>query len=210
MSRSLVTGEHPKRGPDKSKGGRPSKFEVNEELMQNLRKALLMGAPVMTAATLCGISYDSMRQWVLWAHEDPDSKYGELIKLLHKAIAEWEIRDLSVIDAHVMGRPAQYLQEPMKDKNGTVQLDGNGKPVMQLVRDEEGRPIKIADEIKSDWRAAMTRLERRRPKFWAAKLNASEDSVLSYTSSEKEVGPDAALSFEDRLSMAMKKIEEEY
>ncbi len=209
MSRRLIDGKvgKPKKGSDP--GGRPTKFEIDPELPKKLRQAILIGAPILTAAALHDISYETMRGWVLKGKEDPSSEYGALLKIIQKSIAEWEARDLSVIEAHAVGRPAQYLQQPMRNEAGEVVLGPEGKPLMEYVRDAEGNPILQAAEIKSDWRAAMERLSRRKPRSWAKQLNIDLDAVLTFDNNEREAKPAEALTFEQKIAQAVKELEEE-
>lgn len=209
MTRRLVDGKRPKPKEGSNPGGRPTKFEIKPELIQRLRQAILMGAPVLTAAALNDISYDTMRSWVLKGKEDPSSQYGALIEMINKAIAEWEVRDLSVIEAHAMGRPAQYLQQPVRNNKGDVINGPDGKPLMEYVRDAEGNPILQSAEIKSDWRAAMERLARRKPKSWGRHLNIDLDAVLTFDNKEREVNPKEAMSFEQRIAEAVKELEDD-
>lgn len=214
MSRRLVDGKLPKpkkgsKAEKKMLTGRPTKMEIDPELVKKLRNAILLGAPVLTAAALNDISYETMRSWVLKGKEQPDSEHGALLKVLSKAIAEWEIRDLSTWDAHISGRPAQYLMQPMLNQKGEPIFDREGKPMMEYVRDSEGNPILQASEIKSDWRAAMERMSRRKPRTWAQKLNVDLDAVLTFDNKEKEANPKEALSFEQRIAQAVQELEDE-
>jgi len=208
MSRKLIDGKHPVPRKGANPGGRPTKFEIDPDLVQRLRQAILMGAPVLTAAALNDISYDTMRSWVLKGKENPESEYGALIKILQKAIAEWEIRDLSVLDAHALGRPAEYVQEQVV-VDGKPLFGPDGKPIMRIVTDAEGRPIIKRSEIKSDWRAAMERMARRKPKQWGARLGIDLDAVLTFDNKEKEVNPKEAMTFEQRIAEAVRELEDE-
>jgi DNA-binding transcriptional regulator YiaG len=213
VSRKLVDGTQPKpkskAALDRMHKGRPNKMEIDPDVIKRIRNAILMGAPVITAAALNDISYDTIRAWVLKGKEDPNSEYGALLKVIVKAVAEWEIRDLSTWDHHITGRPAQYLMQPMIDKKGQPIVDKEGKQLMEYVRDAEGNPILQASEIRSDWRAAMERMARRKPRTWATKLNVDLDAVLTFDNKEKEANPKEALSFEQRIALAVKELEDE-
>ncbi len=209
MSRRLVDGKMPKPKPGADPGGRPKKFDIDPDLIKKLRNAILLGAPVITAAALNDISYDTMRAWVLKGKEDPSSEYGALLRVIVKAVAEWEIRDLSVWDSHITGRPAQYLMQPMVNKRGEPLFDKEGKPMMEYVRDKEGNPILQQSEIRSDWRAAMERMSRRKPRSWAARLGLDLDAILTFDNKEKENNPKEALTFEQRIAQAVQELEDE-
>lgn len=209
MSRRLIDGKLPTRPKNAKKGGRPNQLEIDSDLMKRLRSAVLLGAPIVTAAALNDIDYDTMRRWVLVGKEDPASRCGELLRVLQKAVAEYEARDLSVIESHAVGRPAQYLQQQARTPEGTLLFGPDGKPVMEYVKDAEGNVIISQSEIKSDWRAALERLSRRKPRSWAKHLNIDLDAVLTFTNEEREVNPKEALTFEQRIASAVRELEDE-
>lgn len=209
MSRRLVDGQMPKPKEGSNPGGRPTRFEIDQKLMTNLRNAILIGAPVLTAAAFNDVSYETMRSWVIKGKENPDSEYGELLRMISKAIAEWEIRDLSAWDAHIRGRPAQYLMQPMVNNQGEPVFDKEGKPMMEYVKDGNGNLILQSAEVKSDWRAAMERMSRRKPKMWAQRLNMDLDAVLTFDNKEKEANPKEAMTFEQRIAQAVQELEDE-
>lgn len=210
MSRRLVDGKKPAKPKKGSNpGGRPTKFEVDPELVKKLRNAILMGAPILTAAALNDISYEVMRSWVLKGKEDPSSEYGALIQVLTKAVAEYELRDLAVLDQHAMGRPAQYAMQPVLNKKGDAVTGPDGKPLMEYARDGEGNPILLASEVKSDWRAAMERLSRRLPKKWRRQLDVDLDVVMTFDNTNRENKEKEAMSFEQRIAAAVDELEDE-
>lgn len=188
---------------------RQSQVDLNPELAEKLRQAILIGSPVLTAAAFHDISYETMRLWVLKAKENPSSQYGALINTLQKAIAEWEVRDLSVLDAHAHGRPAKYLEQQMRDDKGNPLYAPDGKPLMEYVKDGNGNLIITQSEIKSDWRAALERLSRRKPKSWSKHLNIDLDAILTFTNEEREVNPKEAMTFEQRIAEAVRELEDE-
>lgn len=213
MSRSLVTGQHPKpktkEAEKRMHKGRPHAVELTPDVIKKMRNAILMGAPVITAAALNDIPYYTLRRWVTRGREEPESEYGEFLAVISKAIAEWEVRDLSAWDQHVVGRPAQYLMQPVINKDGDPVIGSDGKPIMEYVRDGEGNLIMQSAEIKSDWRAAAERMARRRPKVWGQKLGIDLDAVLTFDNNDREEKPVEALSFEERIAQAVKELEDE-
>lgn len=165
-------------GPQRQNGGRPKKVstglknapdlmpELTPEIIKKILDPIRIGSSVLTSFSLNGYSYATIRTWVLRGKAEPNSIYGELIRTIEKAVAEYEIRDLSVIDRHANGVPTEYEMEVARRKNGEPILN-DGKPIMQIARDGNGNPIIKRSEIKSDWRAAMERLQRRLPRYWA-------------------------------------------
>lgn len=194
--------------PGANKGGRPT--QLTPELLEKMLQPLHIGARVQTAAALNNIGYDTLRAWVLKGHEDPESLYGELIRRVTQAIATWELRDISVLDKHAMGAPAQYEREVVRDKDGSIIMGTDGKPLMQIARDDDGKPILKTSEIKSDWRAAAHRLASRLPKYWNKEDNIDHDAVLTFDAKEREIKPIEARTFDQKIADAVKKLEEEY
>lgn len=212
MSRRLVDGKLPVKGKDANKGGAPSMIELDPSLVPKIESALRMGAPVLTAMAFNGISYDTVRLWVIKAHKEPNSIYGELFKRVERAIAEWEVKDIAVIEAHAVGRPAQYEMEVVRDKKGNIVYDDKKKPLMQIARDKEGNPILKSPAIKSDWKAAMERMARRKPKSWSRRdqvdFNFDPDAVLTFDNKKQETKE--AKSFEQSVAEAIERFDDEY
>ena len=95
-------------------------------------------------------------------NEEPDSIYGEFLDAVSRAIAESEIRDLTVVDKAAMGQDWEYERHP----DGTV--DENGKSIAgQLVLNGRGNPIPKKIGHSPNWAASAWRLERKHPKRWA-------------------------------------------
>ncbi len=206
MSRRLVDGKLParKKGSDK---GRTSILELTPDLIEKIEAPLRIGSPIDTAFALQGINYDTLRNWVIKGHERPDSLYGVLINRVKKAIAEWELRDLSVMDRHAMGAPAEYEMEVVRDHKGKILMDDAGKPMKQIARDSEGNPIIRRREVRSDWRAAMERLSRRKQKIWGNKVSVDVESVLTFDNKKPETKE--AMTFDERIAQAVRQLEED-
>lgn len=216
MSRRLVDGKQPKPGPNANKGGRRSELELKPELVEKIEAAVRIGAPVLTAAALQGVSYEALRQWVIKGVKDPNSLYGAFIQTINRAAAQWEVGDLAVIHSHANGKPAEYEREVVRDEKGKIVYTTNEKgeqvPLMQIARDGEGNPIVRSPAIKSDWRAALERLSRRKPKHWARRdqlaVSVDHDDVLR--PQEAEVNTKGKLSFEQEVANAMVKFDEDF
>lgn len=208
MSRRLLDGKLPERKPGSNKGRRAI-LDLTPELMDQICAPLIIGAPIDTAAALRGVSYDTLRSWVIKGNTDPNSIYGVLLKRIAQSVAEWEARDLSVIEKHAQGAPPEYYMEIVKDEHGNVMYDKNGDRIMQVAKDNEGRPIIKRPGIKSDVKAAMWRLERRKPKYWERKIQIEDAAgVLSFDNKKPETKE--AMSFDEKVAQAMKKFEDEY
>jgi len=101
---------------------------LTEELIKDICRPLLIGLPVSSSCALLSIGYDTLRYWVVQGYEHPDSIYGKFINEVKKAIAQWETRDLSVIEMHAQGKPATYEMEVVREPDGTVARDEKGSP----------------------------------------------------------------------------------
>jgi hypothetical protein len=205
VSRRLVDGQLPKRSLVKTKIGDIT--DLTPELIAKIIKPLQIGASVTTASAFNGVHYDTMRMWVLKGKEHPETIYGELIRAIEKAIAEWEVRDISVLEKHAMGAPAEYQMDVVFDEHGQLIRDASGNPVMQVARNKDGNPIVKRSEIKADWKAALERLSRRKPRYWASRDTASEEAVLTYDNKKPETRE--AITFEQRIAEAIDKLEED-
>ena len=190
-------------------GGRQSMLELDDDIEGRILNALRIGASVSTATAFQGLCYDTVRYWVLRGKEDPSGRYGQFISRVHKAIAEWEMRDLSVIDAHAHGRPAQYMMDPVRDSEGNLVYESPGKPLMQIARDADGNPILKSEEIKSDWRAAMERMSRRMPRYWSRRDQNSLEIDGVMTLDNKKADSKEAMTFDERVRAARKRVEED-
>jgi len=184
---------------------------LTRELIDQICRPLLIGVPFDFAASLFNIHGKTVRYWVLMGFEHPDSIYGDFVNRVRQAVAEYVARDLSVIEMHSQGRPAQYEMEPAVDGNGNAIYDKNGQPVMRVAKDGNGYPIVKSSEIKSDWRAASSRLSMRLPIYFRSREDAVDhDSVLSTANIDREKKPVEAMTFDQKIVETIKKLEEEY
>lgn len=210
MSRKLIDGQLPvQKAPPKGRE-KGSTQVLTPELIKEICQPLLIGLPLPTSAALHRVSYDTLRFWVLSGYEHPTTVYGQFVQEIKKAIAEWEARDLSVIETHAHGRPAQYEMEVIREPDGTVLKDQNGKPMTQVAKDSNGNPILKSAEIKSDWKAALERLSRRMPRYWRSRESNEIDAVLTFDNREREARPVETMTFDEKVASAMRKFEEEY
>lgn len=117
---------------------------LTEELIDRLCLTIRSGAYVETAAAFCGISKDTFYRWLRMAEGDEATEL--LVKLsdaVKKAMAEAELRDLSVIDKAaqegVWQAAAWRLERKYHDRWGRqakVQLEHSGP---------NGKPIEVSD-----------------------------------------------------------------
>ena len=178
MSSRLVDGVNPKSG---------TLLETNPELIEKICAVLRIGAYIEVAAALNGIGYNTLRSWVIKGKSDPDSMYGKFLRAVEKAFSEAEIRDLATIDKFANGQDAQYEMEVVREKDRSIIYDSNGKPMMQIARDAEGKPIIKRSEIRPKWEAAAWKMARRNPKRWGQMVDAANESSIMDV--EQETAP---------------------
>lgn len=205
MSRKVIDGQVPVVPEDRDKGGRPT--DLNQELIDKIKKVMLVGTPPDVAMALFDVSSDLMRLWVNKAIAEPEGYYGALIRQIHQTVAEYEYRELVVLEQSIRGRPAKYLMEEKLLKGKPV-LDSKGQPLMVPVLDGNGSAIVLQAEIKPNAEMALKRLERRLPK-WAKTININMDVALQGDSTEREVSEvDDEMSFKEMVRKEVKAFKE--
>lgn len=186
MAVNIITKEQAPGKPGKSRGGVKSKLQSKKnrvrkpiqkikeldqvptsDITQKICAAVRAGSFLEVAAIAVGITRQTLHNWIKWGKADKNSLYGAFFYAVCKALCESELRDVLVIDHHANGRPAEYEMEPVRDGEGKLVYDDNGKMMMQIARDGSGDPIIKRSEIKSDWKAAAWRLQHKAPKRWA-------------------------------------------
>lgn len=201
MSRRQVDGQLPE-GYEK---GKPSKLETDEKLAANICKMIRLGMKLEPAASLFDISYHDLRNWVINGRNDPSSLYGAFLRLVEKAVAENEARDLSVVDQAAIGRPAEYQMEPVLDKKTRrpIMLP-DGKPLLQIARDKEGNPVVLRSEIRPDVKAAQWRLERRHRAKWMPSVQIETGLMEASNSSFEKPNEKQAITQEQYIEVQAK------
>lgn len=171
-------------------GGRPTKF--NEERAERLLQAVRGGNYLETAARYAGISYMTLRRWVLKA-DDPDAppEYVEFRDALEKARADAEVASLAKIQkASSEGAwqaAAWYLERSWPDRWGRrdtnrVELVGEG-----------GGPVKVVAGIELD-DASMTALAQRLATRHATDAQETKEAeIIDEYRSELESGEPLAV-----------------
>jgi transposase len=85
-------------GKEKAKkhpGGRPTK--LTPDVRTKILTCLRAGTYLETAAAMAGIHRDTLRVWLLTGAEKPRSAFGQFAIEVEKAMAESELRDLTLI-----------------------------------------------------------------------------------------------------------------
>ena len=145
-------------------GGRPSK--ADEERLKIITNTLRLGAHFEIACFMADLNPRTVKDYMLRAREEPTGIYANFLSEITKALAQAEIRDLSVIDTASQGRPAVYQMEPVMDAAGNPVRDEQGRVMMKVQLDGDGKAIKLKNEVFPSWQASAWKLERKAPKRW--------------------------------------------
>lgn len=175
----------------KNKVGAPPK--LNRELILRITDYLRRGAYVETAVASAGVHKSAYYKWVKKGVGQKIGIHRELVDAIDKAMADAEMRDLTIVDKSATGTPAEYL----KDENGKLVINSSGDPVL------------VKPYLKSDWKASAWRLERRNPKKWGIR------QTLEHTGSEENpVHLEAKVSVkemtDEELDRQMEEIKQKY
>jgi hypothetical protein len=159
--------------------GRPktgtTMLERDPSLIKKIADGIRLGLYIAESMQIHGVNYDTGRGWFIRGLEYSDTVFGEFSREIQRAISQSEMADLSRIEVHARGMPAEYEMRPSRDANGMFLTGPDGKPVMEPALDGHGNPIVKRSEIKSSWQAAAWKLERRRPQRWSRFRNTSSD-----------------------------------
>lgn len=72
----------------KNLGGRPAKIDYDPAVAQRICEALRNGCKYATAANVAGISLSTFQKWRARGREEPDSRYGEFLRMTTAAVSE--------------------------------------------------------------------------------------------------------------------------
>lgn len=149
---------------------RPS--SLTPERSERIRQALLSGAPITVAASRGGVAEKTYHRWasrgraaleaVEWdLSEVPEADriYGEFCQTVTRAIHDWELGRLALIQQAGQGRPYTKTRTRTWDQIVTLK-DEDGNRTQQVVRLTD---TTVEEGVEYDWRADAWLLERRHP-----------------------------------------------
>lgn len=139
--RSWEAGERDK---DLFMAGRPDK--LTEERARKIVNLIASGSYVETAAAACGVSKNTLYDWLKRGARAPHGKFKKFADDVAEAAAKAEARDVLVIDRAASGH--DVVRTTRKIEKG-------------IVVEETTTTTR-----EFDWRAAAWRLERKFPKRW--------------------------------------------
>lgn len=134
------------------KGSTP---KLNEKLIETIYFYLRRGSYKETAATLSGISCDTLYRWLkLGENADEGTILRELSDTVARGMAEAMMHDLMIINMHAYGTQNKYA----KDVNGNLALVEKG--------------------IKPNWKASAWKLERKSSERWGRRYEEVIELIL--------------------------------
>jgi transposase len=156
-----------------NKMGRPP--TLNEELIGNIVNAMRAGSYVETAAAVNGVSKEILFIWFRRGNKTPKTIYGNLVRAVHKAFAESELRDLLIIEKAARGTTTAIS---VKDETGEQLYDKDGIKI--IIKPQE-----------PNWHASAWRLERKFPKRWGRldrlETSGPDGGAIEITEEDAEV-----------------------
>lgn len=131
-------------------GGRPRKLNVARQ--ETLTLALVNGATYELAAKYAGISYPTLRRWLVRGGNEPESDYGQFTQAVKRAEAEAALAALAKITGAAQNgdwRAAAWLLEHRYPQQyGRVRVEITGQddtPVQVQAVPREPEPDRIAE-----------------------------------------------------------------
>ena len=157
----------PKEGKAFVKTPKKTTGKLDEELIYKLKKAILAGAYVETAASYCGINRKTFYRWLTTGARTKRGLHWKLCQALEQAWSEAEVRDLMNIDRCAFGRATEYERHP---DTGEILFNKHGYPVVKN------------PGLAPSWQASAWRLERKFSKRWSTKQKLEVSGDVSGSS----------------------------
>lgn len=169
---------------------------LTPEIISQMERLYRVGMQDNPIANMLGINPKLMREWLIRGATYNNGLHGELFRRCAAAVAGCELELFVDLRKHAMGTPAVYLESPVKDMLGNVQFDKQGKVIMEVVRDADGKPIVKTAEVKGNPMWITWILERRFHKTFGKQMevgftnatpdNAFIDAMLNPDSPQKD------------------------
>ena len=132
-----------------NKGGAPTK--LTKEKIIFIMQSILMGADILVAVASAGFTKKTYYNYMNRGEQDPETYplCAELLHSVQKALADADLRDLSIIDRAAQGMPYETTITTKK-----------------MVKDKKGKPQEVTETRTTTgktfaWQAAAWKLERR-------------------------------------------------
>lgn len=147
-----------KRNADKFIDKLVTQSDINEDLVEKIPKYYRAGLRDSVVANMAGISYITLREWLLRGAIGSGSPlYRVLFDKCREAVGVLELEFINEIRKSALGSPAEFAYNTNADGSRTVALDGEGKPIV----------LKSETKANPQWAAWM--LERRFREAWMLK-----------------------------------------
>lgn len=144
-----------------------------------------------TACSIAGLSERTVYSWINGERSKKNPKVQAFVQAIKKARASAESKWLNVVARAAEGYPV------IKEKKKTYSRMVNGKKV-------DITETETSTEIRFDWQAAMTVMERAYPERWGRKM-----SIDALKMKAEEEGPTSEELPKDFLTSAKKKPKQE-
>lgn len=155
----------------KRKAASGRKVAITPEIIENVIFSLKAGCYIETAAAYAGISRSTLYQWMKRGQREKrrlqkkrtrpyvsEAQFVIFVDAITRAMAESEVRDVSVI--------AQAANGGYKYTEKKVKKDSNGNIISEELVEKTAAP---------QWQAAAWRLERKNPKKWGRRVAIRKD-----------------------------------
>jgi hypothetical protein len=162
------------------RAGRPAKLD--KVLISKLSNYLRMGVYLETALVMVDITRPTFKDYCKKGREKPKSIYGLFLAAIDRALAEADIRDLSVIDKTAQGFETEFATYPQGyiDEHG---VDRSGQIVFDDVRYGKKAVVKRPG-IPPNWQAAAWKLAQRAPLKYT--VNKERESLMDDFSKDED------------------------
>lgn len=148
---------------------------LSPELINQIEQFYRMGLTDQTVANMIGISKFTLTEWLTKGAAKANGVHAELFKRCAKAVGSGELEYVAKIREHALGAPAVFAMRETTSPDGTV--------TKEVQTDNEGQPIVLKQEIKSNPVWVSWFLERRFRRVWSK----GDESLLANVAIEEGI-----------------------
>lgn len=139
-------------------------IQLTIEVIEQAERLYRIGIQDNAIANYLGINPKLMKEWLIKGASYDRGIHGEFFRRCAKAVTGNQLEYVGELRKHAFGTPAEYEYDFVKDKDGKVQKDEHGRPLKEIARDDEGKPIIKKSEVKGNAVWISWLLERRHRK----------------------------------------------
>lgn len=138
--------------------GQKNPTMLSPELINQIEQFYRMGLTDQTVSNMIGVSKYTLTEWLIRGASTNNGAHGELFKRCAKAVGSGELEYVAKIREHALGAAAVFAYRETTSPDGTV--------TKEVQTDNEGQPIVLKQEIKSNPQWVSWFLERRFKRAW--------------------------------------------